>query len=288
MKKRVALITWAGLPKGAESEQLLLARLSEAGVGGQMVDWCDPSVDFSKFDLVVLRSCWDYHLHAQEFTDWLQRISKITPVLNAIETVLWNSNKFYLRELEAQDIAIAPTLFVSDGTRLSQDYPVRTESWQQIVVKPAISASAHKTWMFERQNMPSPVKLAELMDGNGFLLQQFIPEIQTQGEISFVYIDGIFSHAALKRPAIGDFRVQQEHGGSSELFHPPDLLLKQANAIAEEVSQVRGSLYCRLDAIEKNGKLILMELELIEPELYLTLAEPPARTFADAIVKRLR
>lgn len=287
MKKRVALITWAGLPEGAESEQLLLARLSEAGAGGQMVNWRDPAVDFSGFDLVVLRSCWNYHLHAQEFTEWLQRTAKATPVLNAIETVLWNSNKFYLRELEERGIEIAPTCFVSGGTLRNQDYLSRTESWQQVVVKPAISASAHKTWLFERKDMPSE-KLAELMDGNGFLLQQFIPEIQTQGEISFIYLDGHYSHAVLKRPAVDDFRVQQEHGGSAELFAPSASLLQEANAIAQAVPQVRDSLYCRLDAVERNRKLILMELELIEPELFLGLAQGTAERFATAIVNRLR
>lgn len=288
MNKQVALITWAGLPRGAESEQLLLAQLADAEIDARMIDWRASSVAFSSFDLVVLRSCWDYHLHANEFTEWLLRTARVTLILNKVDTVLWNSNKFYLRELEEQGIAIAPTLFVAGGTQLSQDSLARTGNWQEVVVKPAVSASAHKTWMFERQNMPSPEKLAELMDGKDFLLQQFIPEVQTQGEISFVYIDGIFSHAALKRPAIGDFRVQQEHGGSSELLHPSALLLKQANAIAKAVPQVRNSLYCRLDAIERDRKLLLMELELIEPELFLGLAQGAAERLATAIAKRFR
>lgn len=287
MNKQVALITWAGLPRGAESEQLLLAQLADAEIDARMIDWRDSSVAFSSFDLVVLRSCWDYHLHANEFTEWLLRTARVTSILNKVDTVLWNSNKFYLRELEEQGIAIAPTLFVAGGTQLSQDSLARTESWQQIIVKPAISASAHKTWLFERQDLPSPEKLAELMNGSGFLLQQFIPEVQTQGEISFVYMDGVFSHAVLKRPATGDFRVQQEHGGSSELFHPSALLLKQANAIAKAVPQVRNSLYCRLDAIERDRKLLLMELELIEPELFLGLAQGAAERLATAIAKRL-
>lgn len=125
------------------------------------------------------------------------------------------------------------------------------------------------------------------MQGEGFLVQQFIPEIETQGEISFVYIDGQFSHAALKRPAAGDFRVQQEHGGSADLFHPSPALLDQTNQIAATVAQVRDSLYCRIDAIARDGKLVLMELELIEPELFLGLAEGAAERFAEAIVGRM-
>jgi glutathione synthase/RimK-type ligase-like ATP-grasp enzyme len=120
-----------------------------------------------------------------------------------------------------------------------------------------------------------------------FLMQPFIPEIQDQGEISFVYIDGEYSHAVLKRPAVGDFRVQQEHGGSMELFHPDSSLLAQANEIAVTVPRVRDSLYCRIDAVARDGRLALMELELIEPELFLGLAEGAAERFARAIVRRI-
>src|SRR5215469_10426418 len=98
MKKRVALITWAGFPQSAENEQLLLPLLAASGVDAQMVDWRDTAADFSGFDLVVLRSCWNYHLHAKEFADWLIRTADQNPVLNKTDTVLWNSYKFYLRE----------------------------------------------------------------------------------------------------------------------------------------------------------------------------------------------
>jgi glutathione synthase/RimK-type ligase-like ATP-grasp enzyme len=285
MKKNIALITWAGLLQGAESEQLLLPHLAAAGVDVRMVDWCDASVRFSQFDLIVLRSCWDYHLRAQEFAEWLCRTAHVAPVLNYIETVLWNSNKFYLRELEAQGIQIAPTCFVSGDERIDQHHLTQIQSWAKVVVKPAISASAHETRLFERGTMPSPEQLAELMGGKDFLLQRFIPQIQAQGEISFIYIDGVYSHAVLKRPADGDFRVQQEHGGSAELFAPATSLLQAANKIAQAVPQVSDSLYCRLDAVEREGKLILMELELIEPELFLGLAKGAAERFAAAIVK---
>jgi glutathione synthase/RimK-type ligase-like ATP-grasp enzyme len=118
-------------------------------------------------------------------------------------------------------------------------------------------------------------------------VQQFVPEIQTKGEISFIYVDGAYSHAVCKRPAPGDFRVQQEHGGTAELVDPPDSLLQQAHEMADQVPEVSWSLYCRLDAVARNGKLILMELELIEPELFLGLADDAAETFARAIVRRM-
>ncbi len=288
MKKRLALITWSGLPHSAESERLMLPYLASAGIETEIIDWRSTASDFSKFDLIVLRSCWDYHLRAAEFIGWLQRVAQITPVFNTIDTVLWNHNKFYLREVEALGIEIAPTVFVNGSDSIGADVWREIKSWPKSVVKPAVSASAHKTWLFDSVALPEKNDLKRTMQGEGFLIQQFIPEIETQGEISFVYIDGQFSHAALKRPAAGDFRVQQEHGGSAHLFHPDANLLTQANQIASTVRQVRDSLYCRIDAVARDGKLVLMELELIEPELFLGLAEGAAERFARAIVRRVK
>lgn len=287
MKKHLALITYSGLPHGAESERLMLPYLAAAGVQTEIVDWRSNGTDFSKFDLIVLRSCWDYHLRAAEFISWLQRVAQTTTVLNPIDTVLWNHNKFYLREVEALDIEIAPTIFVSGNAAIASADRLQIESWPKIVVKPAVSASAHKTWLIVGAALPRDAELAQQMGGAPFLIQQFISEIQTDGEISFIYIDGLYSHAVLKRPAAGDFRVQKEHGGSAELFHPDSILLDQANAIAAKVPQVRDSLYCRIDAVAQDGRLVLMELELIEPELFLGLAEGAAERFAKAIVRRV-
>lgn len=296
MTKRVALITWSGLREGAESERLLLPHLNAAGVDAQMAVWGDPAIDFSSFDLLVLRSCWDYHLRSAEFTEWLQRTARVTPVLNAMETALWNHNKFYLRELQRQGIAIAPTVFVcGDKVRdaafgkepMRPDEWQQISSWQQVVVKPAVSATAHNTWRCERAALPAEAELIRKMQGGPFLVQQFLPEIQTQGEFSFIYLDGRYSHAVLKRPAQGDFRVQKDFGGTAEPASPPRSLLDQADEIATTVPQVHDSLYCRIDAVNRDGRLLLMELELIEPELFLGLAHGAAERFARAIIGRL-
>jgi glutathione synthase/RimK-type ligase-like ATP-grasp enzyme len=287
MKKRLALITWSGLPDGAESERLMLPHLAAASVETEIVDWRSTGCDFSKFGLIVLRSCWDYHLRGNEFTEWLRRTAPGVSILNDPETVLWNLNKFYLREMPAMGIEIAPTIFVTHAGGLGAQVET-IRGWEKVVVKPAISASAHNTSLMDGATaFSADHELVRIMAGP-FLIQQFIPEIQEQGEISFVYIDGQFSHAVLKRPSAGDFRVQQEHGGSSELFLPSPALLAQTNQIAAVVPQVRDSLYCRIDAVARDSKLVLMELELIEPELFLGLAEGAAERFAKAIVKRMR
>ena len=139
MKKHLALITWNGLPDGAASERLMLPHLAAAGVEAQIIDWRSSAFDFSQFDLVVLRSCWDYHLRGAEFTEWLRRTASEVPVLNDIETVLWNRNKFYLRELESQGIEIAPTIFAMGSEAIATMDRAQIESWRKIVVKPASS-----------------------------------------------------------------------------------------------------------------------------------------------------
>jgi glutathione synthase/RimK-type ligase-like ATP-grasp enzyme len=287
MKKRVALVTWAGLPEGAESERLLLPQLAAAGVEASIVDW-NAASDFARFDLVILRTCWDYHLRGTEFIEWLQRTALAVQVLNGVETVLWNRNKFYLRELQTQGILIAPTVFVCGNGAIQPEEWQQIRNWQKIVVKPAVSATAYKTWLFNNETLPDEDELKSKMQGEPFLVQQFIPEIETQGEISFVYLDGAYSHAVLKRPAAGDFRVQKDFGGSAEAFVPSATQLKQANAIVAAVRHVGDSLYCRIDAVAKDGTLILMEVELIEPELFLGLAEGAAERFAKAIAGRMQ
>jgi glutathione synthase/RimK-type ligase-like ATP-grasp enzyme len=307
MKKRLALITWSGLPGGAESERLMLPYLAAAGIETQLVDWrriCS-STDFQntdlqnkdagsapfvpgQFDLLVLRSCWDYHLCGHQFTEWLRAVGSQVEILNPVETVLWNLNKIYLREIEEQGIEIAPTVFVNGSGSMASSAWQEIRNWSRSVVKPAVSASAHKTWLFDHVAVPDEAELKSKMEGEPFLIQQFIPEIEAHGEISFIYFDGAYSHAVLKRPAAGDFRVQKEHGGSAELFHPDSALLDQADEIAAAVPQVRDSLYCRIDAVARDGRLVLMELELIEPELFLGLAEGAAERFAEAIARHVK
>jgi glutathione synthase/RimK-type ligase-like ATP-grasp enzyme len=285
-RKRIALITWNGLPHGAESERLVLPHLASAGVDARFADWRDPALDITRFDLVVLRTCWDYHLRIAEFLNWLQRTAFTVPVLNTLETVQWNYSKFYLQELEAQGIEIAPTVFVADESLSAADRE-RIKGWQKIVVKPAVSATAHNMWLAESRSFFQESEPVQKMQGP-YLVQQFVPEVVTNGEISFIYIDGSYSHAVLKRAATGEFRVQRDFGGRAEPLQPPAALLEQADEIASAVPCVRDSLYCRIDAVEKDGRLLLMELELIEPELFLGLADNAAGAFAAAILRKLR
>lgn len=247
----IALVTWRGLPELAADDRLLRDALVRRGHGVRAVVWDDPSVEWRAFDAIVVRSTWDYHKRADEFRAWLDRMDGL-PLWNPPAVLRWNTHKSYLLDLQARGIEIVPTLFVPRGS--------------SYIVKPAVSATAFRTERHE-----TDVDL---------LVQPFVPEIVEQGELSFVFFVGRFSHAVRKRAAGGEFRVQSEFGGSAERFEPSQPLIEQAAQIASALGDAW--LYARIDCVERDGRLILMELEATEPSLFLDAAS--AERFADAIV----
>ncbi len=248
----IALVTWRGLPELAPDDRLLRDALVRRGAEVRAVVWDDASVDWSAFDAIVIRSTWDYHKRFDEFRAWLDRMDGL-PLWNPPAVLRWNTHKSYLLDLQSRGVPIVPTLLVPRGG---------------FIVKPAVSATAFRT---ERHATDVDV-----------LVQPFVPEIVTDGELSFVFLGQQFSHAVRKRVASGDFRVQTEFGGSVEPFAPGDDLIGQAAEIAASLGD--GWLYARIDCIVRDGRLLLMELEATEPSLFLD-AESAGR-FADAIRSR--
>lgn len=268
--RSIAYVTCRKLPHLTSGDRLTLPFLNERGFQMQAAVWDDPDVRWQDFEAVVLRSPWDYHTRYDEFLRWLDRIAGVN-LLNPVEVVRWNSNKTYLRDLAARGIRIVPTLWPTQHT----DVPMlmRENGWQQAVLKPTISATAYQTHLISPEDDIAPFS-GEMM------LQPFMPQIAEEGEWSLIFFNGMFSHAVLKRPKAGDFRVQHDFGGTSEHLLPPSYLIEQAAAVVAEVDSPL--LYARVDGIDIEGKLYLMELELIEPDLFLNL-ETAAR-FVDALL----
>jgi glutathione synthase/RimK-type ligase-like ATP-grasp enzyme len=158
--------------------------------------------------------------------------------------------------------------------------------WRDVVIKPTVSASAHETWLVRgTPTDEDEARYRRLVDDRAVLVQRFIPQVVGEGEWSFVFVDGAFSHAVLKRPADGDFRVQREHGGSAEARTPTPTLLEDARAVLARLPHA--TLYARVDGCALAGRLLLMELELIEPSLFLALDDRAAGRLAEAIVRRV-
>lgn len=226
------------------------------------VDWADPAVPWADFAAVVVRSCWDYHLRETEFAAWLQRLEQeATVVHNAVGLMQWNRNKAYLRELAARGVAIPPTVWLKAGESCDIADVCKAQGWPAAVVKPLVSAGAHQTELLRKGSVGGT-------DGE-WMVQRYEEAIATAGEWSLIYLGGQYSHAVRKLPKAGDFRVQTQFGGSTVPAEPSDAM----RAFAEQALAAlpEPALFARVDLVQ-GQELLLMELEVIEPELFLNEA----------------
>lgn len=285
MTIRIAMATSADHPDLHPDELPLVEALRDAGLDPVVEVWTNPAVDWSSYDAVLLRTVWDYHLRYVEFAEWLGLLDKAgVPVLNESDLVRWNSDKRYLLQLRERGVAIVPSQ-VAAGAGLRK--VVAGLAGQEIVVKPTVSATAYQTVRGTAGSEELDRKLDELDDGAAYLVQPFQPEIQTEGEWSLIFVDGTFSHAVLKRPADGDYRVQDDFGGTAELLDPPVAVLESATAALGALDARYRPLYARVDGVVSNGRFLLMELELIEPYLFFPEAPAAATRLAIAVADRL-
>lgn len=283
---RIAFVTYAGLPGLSNDDRLAAAELTRLGAAVDAVVWDDSAVRWGSYDRVVIRSCWDYHLRPAAFLNWLARLEADRVSLwNPAPVVRANVDKGYLVDLAAAGVPVVPTVRLERGEKADLPGLLAERGWDEAVVKPAVSASAFRTRRVQREDADTAAAqadLEEMLAASGALIQRFLPEIQTRGEWSFLFLGGEYSHAVLKRPKTGDFRVQEELGGSSVLERPEPALVDQARAVTATIP--RPWLYARVDGVEIGGVFTLMELELIEPALFLGWEpEAPAR-FASAIL----
>jgi len=280
--KRIALATSAEHAELHPHDLPLVDALRSAGLDPVAEVWTDPSVDWSAYDAVLLRSVWDYHVRYDEFTEWLAVVDKGgVPVFNDSGLVRWNGDKRYLLELRERGVAIVPSQ-IAAGACLRE--VVAGLDGQEIVIKPTVSATALHTIRGVAGSPELTQALDELPD-TVYLVQPFLPEIQTEGEWSLMFVDGEFTHAVVKRPADGDYRVQEEFGGHATVTDPlPDVLDNAQRALSAAGSR---PAYARVDGVVVNGRFLLMELELIEPYLYLPQSPEATEKLAATVAARV-
>ncbi len=278
---RIVLATCRSKPALTPSDALLAEALERSGAAVAALPWdaVDPA---SEAGSVCLRSTWDYHQRWDEFRLWLAGFDgRRSGLWNPLETVLWNADKRYLRDLEAAGIALPRTRWYGAGERADWEGVLRAWGQTRGVLKPRISASAVGTYLVGGGHAPSEEEWRPL-EASGSLVQEFVPEVGSRGEISLVYLDGAFSHAVRKWPASGDFRVQARFGGSLERVTPPGRVLDFGDAVLAALT--RPWIYARVDLVEAGRGPVLMELELIEPDLFLT-PEAAARMAAALLAR---
>jgi hypothetical protein len=280
----LAFVTYREAPGITADDARALPALAECGVRVRAVPWDDPAADWGAFDGVVVRSCWDYHLRAAEFAAWLDRLEASgARVWNPVPVLRWNASKTYLAELHARGVRTVPTERVQRGAGVTLREIRRRTGWDDdLVVKPVVSASGHRTW---RARVPEAAeeghRFAEMVATSDVLVQPFLSVVERDGEWSLLFFGGEFSHAVVKRPKQGDFRVQPEFGGSVEAAEPPASLVAEAAAVLRHAPSP--CLYARVDGCVVAGALVLMELELLEPTLFFGADARAARRFAAAL-----
>ncbi len=283
---RIALATSKDWPDLTPDERALLRPLAARGFRADPAVWNDPNYPWQDCDAIIIRSCWDYHLRSEEFLRWIALLESTgCRVWNSPATIRWNLDKSYLRSLESKGIPIVPTLWCELGKTSTLKEMLRDKAWAKAVVKPRISATAHRTRLVEARNADAGQNLLEeLMAGPGAMIQQFMDGVTSEGEWSLMFFGGQFSHAVLKTAKPGDFRVQSDFGGKAHAADPPAFVLECAIRAVQAVGQ---TLYARVDGIVdrvSNEHLFrIMELELIEPALFLSSHPSAADRFADAI-----
>jgi glutathione synthase/RimK-type ligase-like ATP-grasp enzyme len=245
------------------------------------VVWNDPTADWAGYDAVWIRSTWDYTERYAAFLDWLDVVEAATDVWNPAPVMRWNSHKSYLLDLAERGVDVVPTTLVREGDTLVLDRILDEQGWTDAVVKPAVSVGAIGASRVHRVDAAGWTPEPHLGD----LLVQPLMAGVAEGETSMIAIDGQVTHAVRKIPEAGDFRVHVEYGGREVVHQPEPAELELAARALEAVG--RPLLYARVDCVATEEGPRLMELELIEPSLFLPLAPPAALAgLGDAVAGR--
>lgn len=276
---RIALVTGASMAKPDPESHLLVAALARRGIAAELVPW-DSAQAWASYRLVVVRTPWDYFARLEEFLDWARRTSALTDFVNPFSVIEWNSHKAYLRELASAGIATVPTLWLARGA-VDAARRLRDRGWEEVVVKPAVSIGAIGALRVRAADPACLRHVEQLVTEGDVMIQPFVASVAAAGEVSLIYFGGAFSHAIRKQPAPGDFRVQDMYGGTVHAHDPSDAEHElAARALACVPSP---TAYARVDVVEFDHRPAVMEIELIEPELFLGASEFAADRFANVL-----
>jgi len=282
---RVALVTAEELPIPDTETEVVRAALAEVGVGTTVVPWTAP-VDWAEYELVVCRSPWDYFDRVDEFCSWARATGKVTRLENPAEVVVWNAHKSYLVDLADAGVPVVPTRLIARGDATDRALAGYADD-DVVVIKPAVSGGAIDAERLAAGSPQAAAHLARLAAAGDVLVQPFLPQVH-EGEVSLLYFGGRLSHAVRKVPADGDYRVHELYGGKVEVHRPSPAELDAAEQVL--AAAPAATAYARIDLVSGPGgpdDPLLMEAELIEPELFLRYDPDSVHRFARALTARL-
>jgi glutathione synthase/RimK-type ligase-like ATP-grasp enzyme len=245
----------------------LLRFLRKKGLNAFPTIWNDENVDWKSFHVAIIKSPWDYHNHLPQFLNWLDTLEKLNiKVLNPVEIIKWNSHKKYLKDISNNGLPVIASEYLDKGSSFDSRF-FDLFGTDKLVVKPCVSAGAQNTITVNKSNLNERTQeIEQLLKTEDYIVQPFVEEIKN-GEWSFLFFNGKYSHCTLKTPKKDDFRVQHYHGGSISYPTPTSLHIEQAGQYVKSLPQ--STLYARVDGVILDNTFKLMELELIEPYLFL-------------------
>lgn len=298
---RIALATRADLPSWEIDDRFLHAALDQLGVAYERPVWSDLAVDWSRYDAVVIRTTWDYQERIAEFLAWAERVGAQTRLLNPPAVVRWNTHKSYLRELEREGVPLAPSLWLARGVPVELGAALRERGWTRAFIKPLVGATARETLRF-RVDVADELAAAQrhvdrlvLAADEDLVVQPYLDAVEREGELSGLFFAGRLSHGVRKVPVAGDYRVQDDFGAHDEpwtLDAGALALCERSFAALDRVLARLGVasplLYARVDMLRTSeGALVLNELELVEPSLFLRHCPTAGLALARALVERV-
>jgi len=282
--KHAAFLSMDTLDGFVSDDELAIDPLRSFGWNVTTISWRQPE-DWTRFDMVIIRTPWDYHHEAKKFLQVLETITTSgTSLQNSIELVKWNIQKTYLRDLQEKENHIVPTLWREPGTSAAMVESFFDELQSDgIILKPVVSANADNTFRLSRNNGALPFAvLQKTFASKAYMVQPFMQRIISEGEYSLFYFGGEFSHAILKTPKHGDFRVQEEHGGIITAVKADQTLIRSGERVMRSLPGI--PLYARVDFVrDDENEFAIMEVELIEPALYFRMDAGSAKRFATVV-----
>lgn len=276
---RIALVTGREMAKADPESHLLVAALAEIGIAADVLPW-QADCDWGVYPLVVVRTPWDYFRQREAFLAWAERVESLTRLVNPSSVLRWNSHKRYLRELSQQGVPTVPTLWLEQGTTDSERQ-LDTCSWHEVVVKPAVSIGAIGALRGDPLDHAVRDHVQSLLKEGDVMVQPYVAQVAEEGELSLIYFGGRFSHAVCKKPKAGDYRVQDMYGGTNQLTEAPAAALHVADRALRLTPAP--TTYARVDLVCDGEGWLLMEIEVIEPELFLPLAPASSQRFAETL-----
>ncbi|HEV2727014.1 MAG TPA: hypothetical protein VGV34_01905 [Solirubrobacterales bacterium] len=285
-RARIAIATCNGYADLKVDDELLREALEERDCEAASVAWDEEGIDWGGFDLCLVRSTRDYHEKHREFLAWTGEVAAKARLLNPAELIAWNSEKTYLRELAEQGVRTVPTVWIGREGGVELEEILASEGWAEAVIKPIVDLGAKNLHRVRAGSGQGQQALEAVLARQEAMVQPFLPALEAEGELSLIYVDGELSHAVRKRPAAGDFRVQSIWGGTATAAEAEPRYVEVARRALAQLDEP--PLYARVDLVtDLEGNPALIELELIEPNLYMETHPPAAAALAEAALLRI-